>query len=110
MAMPISSPPAWDQVLTTFQQIWGYPNFRPPQEAIIRSLLAHRDLLVVLPTGGGKSLCFQLPALLQSGLTLVVSPHCTRQWASSRIKPLIWIWIWARRCHTGGLSRVSGDR
>lgn len=65
---------AWDQVLAEFQRIWGYSNFRPPQDAIIRALLEHRDLLVVLPTGGGKSICFQLPALLQSGLTLVVSP------------------------------------
>ena len=65
---------AWDQVLQAFQRIWGYSNFRPPQDAIIRALLAGRDLLVVLPTGGGKSVCFQLPALLQSGLTLVVSP------------------------------------
>jgi ATP-dependent DNA helicase RecQ len=69
-----SPPPAWDQVRAAFQRIWGYPDFRPPQAAIIRALLEHRDLLVVLPTGGGKSICFQLPALLQSGLTLVVSP------------------------------------
>ncbi|MEB3314362.1 MAG: hypothetical protein VKL98_09470 [Cyanobacteriota bacterium] len=47
---------AWDHVLAEFQRIWGYPNFRPPQDAIIRALLAHRDLLVVLPTGGGKSI------------------------------------------------------
>ena len=65
---------AWEQVLQSFQRIWGYSDFRPPQDAIIRTLLAGRDLLVVLPTGGGKSVCFQLPALLQSGLTLVVSP------------------------------------
>ncbi|MEA5450463.1 ATP-dependent DNA helicase RecQ [Leptolyngbya sp. CCNP1308] len=65
---------AWAEVLQAFQQIWGYSDFRPPQDAIIRALLNHRDVLVVLPTGGGKSICFQLPALLQSGLTLVVSP------------------------------------
>lgn len=65
---------AWEQVLHTFQRHWGYDSFRPPQDAIIKALLDHRDLLVVLPTGGGKSICFQLPALLQSGLTLVVSP------------------------------------
>lgn len=65
---------AWEQVLQAFQRHWGYDQFRPPQDEIIRSLLAHQDVLVVLPTGGGKSLCFQLPALLQSGLTLVVSP------------------------------------
>ncbi|WP_017300195.1 RecQ family ATP-dependent DNA helicase [Nodosilinea nodulosa] len=65
---------AWGEVRRTFQQIWGYSDFRPPQDAIVRALLEHRDVLVVLPTGGGKSICFQLPALLQSGLTLVVSP------------------------------------
>lgn len=64
----------WEQVLAAFQRIWGYPNFRPPQGEIVRCLLSRRDALVVLPTGGGKSICFQLPALLQQGLTLVVSP------------------------------------
>lgn len=57
-----------------FQQIWGYEDFRSPQGEIIQTLLAGRDALIILPTGGGKSICFQLPALLQTGLTLVVSP------------------------------------
>ncbi|MEB3268204.1 MAG: ATP-dependent DNA helicase RecQ [Leptolyngbya sp.] len=65
---------SWPQVQAAFQRIWGYPQFRPPQDSIIRSLLDQRDTLVVLPTGGGKSLCFQLPALLQQGVTLVISP------------------------------------
>lgn len=65
---------AWDHVQATFQRIWGYENFRPPQGEIIQSLLAQQDALVVMPTGGGKSLCFQLPALLRTGLTLVISP------------------------------------
>jgi len=56
------------------QEIWGYPAFRPPQDTVIQALLEHQDALIILPTGGGKSLCFQLPALLQTGLTLVVSP------------------------------------
>ena len=59
---------------TKFQQIWGYRDFRAPQAEIIQTLLAGKDALIILPTGGGKSVCFQLPALLQSGLTLVVSP------------------------------------
>ena len=50
------------------------PSFRQPQRAIIDSVLAQKDTLVVMPTGGGKSLCFQLPALLLPGVTLVVSP------------------------------------
>lgn len=56
------------------KKIWGYDEFRPPQEAVIEAILAGKDTLIVLPTGGGKSLCFQIPALLQTGLTLVVSP------------------------------------
>lgn len=58
----------------SLQKIWGYPDFRPPQDTVIQSLLARQDALIIMPTGGGKSLCFQLPALLQTGLTLVVSP------------------------------------
>jgi len=64
----------FNEVRAEFQRIWGYADFRPPQGEIIRSLLAQRDALIVMPTGGGKSICFQLPALLQSGVTLVVSP------------------------------------
>lgn len=64
----------WQNVRATFKRIWGYEDFRSPQGEIIRSLLERRDTLVVMPTGAGKSICFQLPALLQSGLTIVVSP------------------------------------
>ncbi len=53
---------------------FGYDQFRPGQRQIIEEALQNRDLLVVMPTGGGKSLCFQLPALLKPGLTVVVSP------------------------------------
>ena len=65
---------SWQTVRAAFQQIWGYEDFRPPQGEVIQALLAQRDALIVMPTGGGKSICFQLPALLQSGLTLVISP------------------------------------
>jgi ATP-dependent DNA helicase RecQ len=64
----------WEEVRQKFKQVWGYEDFRPPQGEIIANILAHKDSLVVLATGGGKSICFQLPALLKSGLTLVISP------------------------------------
>lgn len=65
---------AWQDVKDRFKQIWGYEDFRSPQGEIIRALLTGKDALIILPTGGGKSICFQLPALLQTGLTIVVSP------------------------------------
>ena len=72
--MVVKSSIEWSDVLAEFQRIWGYSDFRKPQDEIVRTLLNHHDTLVVLPTGGGKSICFQLPALLQAGLTIVVSP------------------------------------
>ena len=56
------------------KRYFGFDSFRPLQEAIIRDTLAGKDVFAVLPTGGGKSLCYQLPALVQPGLTVVVSP------------------------------------
>ncbi|CCP01305.1 ATP-dependent DNA helicase RecQ [Erwinia amylovora Ea644] len=60
-----------DQVL---RDTFGYQQFRPGQQTIIQESLNGRDCLVVMPTGGGKSLCYQIPALVRQGLTLVVSP------------------------------------
>src|SRR3954453_3177048 len=56
------------------QHHFGYPDFRPAQTPVIRSILERRDTLAGLPTGGGKSVCFQVPALVLGGLTVVVSP------------------------------------
>ncbi|HBN04436.1 MAG TPA: RecQ family ATP-dependent DNA helicase, partial [Bacteroidales bacterium] len=56
------------------KKYWGYDSFRFNQEAIISSVLSNKDTLALLPTGAGKSLCYQLPALCKSGITIVVSP------------------------------------
>jgi ATP-dependent DNA helicase RecQ len=62
------------ELRTALKRIFGFDQFRCGQEAVVRDALAGRDVLALMPTGGGKSLCFQLPALLQPGVTLVISP------------------------------------
>jgi ATP-dependent DNA helicase RecQ len=63
--------PAFFEML---HRVWGFKQLRPSQQAAIESILLHRDTVVVMPTGGGKSLCYQAPAVFRSGLTVVVSP------------------------------------
>src|SRR6267154_750394 len=69
--MPVSLPPA---VFEALHKHWGYSALRPLQAEAVAAGLDGRDSLVVLPTGGGKSLCYQLPAIIRDGLTVVVSP------------------------------------
>src|SRR5262245_9361138 len=66
--------PTLDDVRQLIKKHWGYDSFRPLQEQAIQCVLERRDSLVVLPTGGGKSLCYQAPALALGGTTVVVSP------------------------------------
>jgi len=63
-----------EQARSILKSVFGYDEFRPLQAEIIRNVLAKKDALVVMPTGGGKSLCYQIPALIFDGLTIVVSP------------------------------------
>lgn len=60
--------------IEVLEKYWGYTSFRPMQEKIIDAALAGRDVLALMPTGGGKSICFQLPALMNDGLALVITP------------------------------------
>ena len=60
--------------LEVLKEYWGYESFRPKQEEIVNTALEDRDVLAILPTGGGKSVCFQVPAMLRDGIAIVVTP------------------------------------
>ncbi|MBW1835027.1 MAG: DEAD/DEAH box helicase, partial [Deltaproteobacteria bacterium] len=62
------------EILSELKKYFDLSSFRPGQEEVVRTVLEVRDALVVMPTGGGKSLCYQLPALIRDGTALVVSP------------------------------------
>ena len=66
--------PGLDDARLALRSVFGYPDFRGVQEPAVRAVLEGRDVLILMPTGGGKSLCYQVPALVLPGLTLVVSP------------------------------------
>ena len=68
------NPPRMTDLREQLQSLFGLDDFRPAQREVIEDALAGRDVLCVMPTGAGKSLCYQLPAAINGGLTIVVSP------------------------------------
>jgi len=66
--------PTLDDARSLLSRVWGHGDFRGLQSQVVAEILAGRDALAVLPTGGGKSVCYQIPAMLRPGLGLVVSP------------------------------------
>ncbi len=73
-AAPAAGPALDAALVSTMRQYWGYDSFRPLQQEAMQAAIEGRDSVVVLPTGGGKSLCFQVPAVAMGGMALVVSP------------------------------------
>src|SRR6185436_3272873 len=63
-----------NELLVSLHKYFGFDHFKGEQEAVIRNLMAGNDTFVIMPTGGGKSMCYQLPALLTKGTAIIVSP------------------------------------
>jgi ATP-dependent DNA helicase RecQ len=72
--MPLSDDNSSPELHAVLKRVFGFDTFRPGQQAIVHDVLSERDVMAIMPTGGGKSLCFQLPAVLRDGVTLVISP------------------------------------
>lgn len=96
---PGRPPVAPDALLTLLQQVFRLPNFRPYQEQVCRTVTEGRDVLLVMPTGAGKSLCFQLPGLARAGTTLVVSPLIALM--EEQVARLCELGLRAERIHSG---------
>ena len=62
------------KAIDVLEKYWGYTSFRKMQEDIVNAALEERDVLAILPTGGGKSVCFQVPAMMKPGIAIVVTP------------------------------------
>lgn len=92
-----------DKIHNILKQYWGYETFRPLQEDIINSVLEGKDTLALLPTGGGKSVCFQVPALAMEGLCLVITPLIALM--SDQVEHLHKRGIKAYEIHSGMHSR-----
>ncbi|MBU6250471.1 MAG: DNA helicase RecQ [Cyanobacteria bacterium REEB417] len=93
--------------LQVLQQVWGYPAFRGPQEAIVRHVIGGGSGLVLMPTGGGKSLCYQVPALCRPGLAVVVSPLIALM--QDQVAALQQLGVAAAALHSGHEADAVGD-
>ena len=100
------SPPP-DAATRALAEVWGYPAFRPGQDKAVTQAMAGRDVLAVLPTGGGKSLIYQVPAVARRGLVLVVSPLIALM--QDQVDALARRGVRAAVLH-GGLSRRAADQ
>lgn len=89
--------------LSILQKYWQHGEFRPLQEDIIQAVLAHKDTLALLPTGGGKSICFQIPAMIRDGLCIVVSPLIALM--KDQVEQLRKRGIMAEAIHSGMMRR-----
>jgi len=69
---------------TLLRDVFGFDDFRPGQQEIVEAVVAGENTLAIMPTGGGKSLCFQLPALVRDGVTVVISPLIALMHAAPR--------------------------
>jgi ATP-dependent DNA helicase RecQ len=98
----------------TLSEVFGFDDFRPGQAEAVGAALSHRDALVVMPTGSGKSLCYQLPALMRDDLTIVVSPLVAlmrdQAWAVHRIAPGSVTMINSQRSHNANAEAMARVR
>ncbi len=99
MIPPHCEPTPPDRLLELLQTVFGWPAFRPHQEAVCRLVTAGHDVLLVMPTGAGKSLCFQLPGLARAGTTLVISPLIALM--EDQVTKLVQLGLRADRIHSG---------
>jgi ATP-dependent DNA helicase RecQ len=98
----------------TLSEVFGFDEFRPGQAEAVQAALSDRDALVVMPTGSGKSLCYQLPALMRDDLTIVVSPLVAlmrdQAWAVHRIAPGRVTMVNSQRSHNGNAEAMARVR